>query len=158
MAFFAVSANRGSSVRSPGGLLTAWLGAWLQGRVSADDVLAPVETPHLPQTVDGLPGEGDGALLVRLLAAVRACGPSTVELRLPVAGDADGLGPDALPPAPDAGEAAVAAPRRGPRRGGGGGAPARVDGAWPRLDPAAAGPGQRARAARRRAVARARAS
>jgi hypothetical protein len=31
MAFFAVSANRGSIVRSPGGLLTAWLGAWLQG-------------------------------------------------------------------------------------------------------------------------------
>src|SRR4051794_9223048 len=96
MAFFAVSAGRGSSVRSPGGLLTAWLGAWLRGRVAADDVLAAVQTPHLPQTVDGLPGEDDGAPLVRLLAAVRACGPSTVELRLPVPGDADGLGPDVL--------------------------------------------------------------
>src|SRR3954468_9375936 len=105
MAFFAVSANRGNTARSPGGLLTAWLGAWLQGRVSADDVLAAVETPHPQQTVDGLPGEGDGALLVRLLAAVRTCGPSTVELRLPVAGDADGLGPDVLPPARRAGGA-----------------------------------------------------
>src|SRR3954453_21218971 len=110
MAFFAVSANRGSSVRSPGGLLTAWLGAWLQGRAPADDVLATVETPHLPQTVDGLPDEDDGAPLVRLLAAVRACGPSTIELRLPVAGDADGLGPDVLPAALEAGEAVVVTP------------------------------------------------
>ncbi len=110
MAFYAVSAGRGSSVRSPGGLLTAWLGAWLQGRTTADDVLAAVETRHLPQTVDGLPGEQDGAPLVRLLAAVRACGSSTVELRLPVAGDADGLAPDVLPAALDAGEAVVVTP------------------------------------------------
>lgn len=110
MAFFAVSAGRGSSVRSPGGALTAWLGAWLQGRALADDVLAAVHTSHLPQTVDGLPGEDDGAPLVRLLAAVRGCGPATVELRLPVAGDADGLGPDVLPAAIEAGEAVVVTP------------------------------------------------
>lgn len=110
MAFFALSAGRGSTVRSPGGVLTAWLGAWLQGRTSADDLLAAVQTTDLPQSVDGLPDDADGAPLVRMLAAVRACGPSSIELRLPVPGDADGLGPDVLPAALDAGEAVVVTP------------------------------------------------
>lgn len=110
MAFYAVSTGRGSTVRSPGGVLTAWLGAWLQGRASADDLLAAVQDTDLPQTVEGLPGEPETAPLVRLLAAVRACGPSTVELRLPVPGDADGLGPDVLPTGLDAGEAVVITP------------------------------------------------
>lgn len=110
MAFFTVSTGRGSSVRSPGGTLTAWLGAWLQGRTTADDLLYVAGAGDLPATVDGLPGESDGAPLVRMLAAVRGCGSSTVELRLPVPGDADGLGPDVLPPALDAGEAVVVTP------------------------------------------------
>ncbi|HSP37431.1 MAG TPA: hypothetical protein VLR26_06735 [Frankiaceae bacterium] len=110
MASFAVSTGRSSTVRSPGGVLTAWLGAWLQNRTTADDLLAVVGNSDLPPAVDGLPDEPDGAPLVRLLAAVRACGPSTVELRLPVAGDADGLGPDVLPTALEAGEAVVVTP------------------------------------------------
>src|SRR3954471_9131572 len=110
MAFYAVSTGRGSAVRSPGGVLTAWLGAWLQGRTTADDLLSAVQGRDLPHSVDGLPDEPDGAPLVRMLAAVRGCGPATVELRLPVAGDADGLGPDVLPAALDAGEAVVVTP------------------------------------------------
>jgi hypothetical protein len=110
MAFYAVSAGRGTTVRSPGGVMTAWLGAWLSGRTTADDLLAAVQGSDLPHLVDGLPDEPDGSPLVRLLAAVRRCGPSTVELRLPVAGDADGLGPDLLPAALEAGEAVVVTP------------------------------------------------
>jgi hypothetical protein len=102
--------RRATTVRSPGGLLTAWLGAWLGARTTADELLAAVQTPDLPQLVDGLPDDADGAPLVRMLAAVRACAPATVELRLPVAGDADGLGPDVLPAALDAGEAVVVTP------------------------------------------------
>lgn len=110
MSSHALSAGRLGTVRSPGGTLTAWLGAWLGGRVPADDLLAAVQTTDLSQTVDGLPGEDHSAPLVRLLAAVRACGPAEVELRLPVPGDADGLGPDVLGPALDAGEAVVVTP------------------------------------------------
>ncbi len=106
----ALSPGRLGSVRSPGGTLTAWLGAWLGGRAAADELLGAVQTTDLAQTVDGLPGEDDGAPLVRLLAAVRACGPSEVELRLPVPGDADGLGPDVLGAALDAGEAVIVTP------------------------------------------------
>lgn len=90
--------------------MTAWLGAWLSGRTTADDLLSAVQGTDLPHSVDGLPDEPDGAPLVRLLAAVRACGPSTIELRLPVAGDADGLGPDVLPASLEAGEAVVVTP------------------------------------------------
>src|ERR1700712_5915878 len=86
-----ISANRGSAARSPGGLLTAWLGAWLTGRTAADNLLAAVQGPDLPHTVDGLPDEGDGAPLARMLGHVRSCGPARVELRLPVPGDPDGL-------------------------------------------------------------------
>lgn len=110
MNFPTVSSRRSTSVRTPGGQLTAWLGAWLGGRTSADEVLAAVQITDLPQTVDGLPGDDDGAPLVRLLAAARACAPATVELRLPVPGDADGLGPDVLPAALEAGEAVVVTP------------------------------------------------
>src|ERR1700712_4902081 len=111
MAFFAVSAGRGSSVRSPGGVLTAWLGAFLGGRASGDDLLDAVQYTDLPQLVDGLPGE-EAAPLVHVLAAVRRCAPATVELRAPVAGDADGLGPDVLPPALEAGAAGGGPPPR----------------------------------------------
>jgi hypothetical protein len=117
MAFYAVSTGRGSSVRSPGGLLTAWLGAWLQGRTNADDLLSALQGGDLPHVVDGLPGESDGAPLVHLLAAARGCRPSTVELRLPVPGDADGLGPDVLPAALEAGEAVVVTPADVMRQG-----------------------------------------
>jgi hypothetical protein len=109
MAFFAVSTGRGSSVRSPGGVLTAWLGAFLTGRASGDDLLDAVQFTDLPQVVDGLTDD-EAAPLVSVLAAVRKRAPATVELRSPVAGDADGLGPDVLPLALEAGEAVVVTP------------------------------------------------
>jgi hypothetical protein len=110
MSSHAVSTGRGSVARSPGGILVAWLGAWLGGRVAADDLLDAVQTTDLPHTVAGLPGESAPVPLARLLAAVRGRSPATVELRLPVAGDPDGLGADVLAAALDAGEAVVVTP------------------------------------------------
>src|SRR3954468_15876858 len=110
MSFPAVSANRGSASRSPGGLLTAWLGAWLTGRTGADDLLAAVQGSDVPHTVDGLPGEADGAPLARLLGHVRSGGPAVVELRLAVPGDPDGLPAGTLTAALDGGEAVVIQP------------------------------------------------
>jgi hypothetical protein len=110
MSFPAVSTGRGSQARSPGGLLTAWLGAWLVGRVAADDLLAAVQDGDLPHAVDGLPDEDAGVPLARLLAHVRSFAPATVELRLPVPGDPDGLAAPVLAAAMSGGEAVAISP------------------------------------------------
>jgi hypothetical protein len=110
MSFPAVSTGRGRAAGSPGGVLTAWLGAWLSGRTGSDDLLAAVQRGGVPHVVDGLPTEESGVPLARLLTYVRACAPASVELRLPVPGDPDGLPPAVLPPAASAGEAVVVEP------------------------------------------------
>jgi hypothetical protein len=106
----AVSTGRGSLAGSHGGLLTAWSGAWLQGRAGADDLLEAVQGADLPHTVDGLPAEPGTAPLARLLGHVRSCAPAHVSLRLPVPGDPDGLAAPILAPALSAGEAVVVQP------------------------------------------------
>src|SRR3978361_1534387 len=80
------------------------------GPPAAANRLAGVRGPDLPHTVDGLPDEAEGAPLARLLGHVRGCGPARIELRLPVPGDPDGLPPEVLAPALEAGEAVVLQP------------------------------------------------
>jgi hypothetical protein len=74
-----------------GGLLTAWLGAWLDGRAASDDLLASAQGTDEPHTVRGLPDEKGPVPLARVLPLLRRCAPAEVSLRLPVPGDPDGL-------------------------------------------------------------------
>jgi len=104
---------------SPGGLLTAWLGSWLAGRVSSDDLLDAVQVgdePHRYVTVDGHEAPADlgpgnaPAPLAGILPTIRRLAPAAVQLRLPVAGDVDGLHGPVLAGALTAGEAVLVEP------------------------------------------------
>jgi hypothetical protein len=92
------------------GLLTAWLGAWLQGRTSSDDLLASAQGPDEPHTVAGLPDEAGPVPLSRALTLLRRAAPAEVSLRLPVPGDPSGLRGAALGAAMRAGEAVAVVP------------------------------------------------
>jgi len=102
---------------SPGGLLAAWLGAWLAGRVSSDDMLAAVQVGDAPHRVVGLDGEAGPVPFARVLPHVRRLGPAAVQLRMPVPGDVDGLSGPLLAAALEAGEVVVISPHD-PRRTG----------------------------------------
>lgn len=95
---------------SPGGLLAAWLGSWLAGRVSSDDLLEAVQVGDEPHGVIGLEDGPDPVRLARLLPPVRRLAPAQVQLRMPVPGDVDGLSGPLLAAALDAGEAVVVQP------------------------------------------------
>lgn len=92
------------------GLLTAWLGAWLQGRTSSDDLLASTQGPDEPHTVRGLPDETEPVPLSRVLTLLRRAAPADVSLTLPVPGDPSGLIGAALAAALHAGEAVAVVP------------------------------------------------
>jgi hypothetical protein len=74
-----------------GGLMAAWLGAWLSGRAASDDLLAGAQRGDAPHTVRGLPDESGPVPLSRVLPLLRRSAPADVSLRLPVPGDPDGL-------------------------------------------------------------------
>jgi hypothetical protein len=93
------------------GLLTAWLGAWLQGRTSSDELLASTQGPDEPHTVRGLPDETEPVPLSRVLTLLRRAAPADVSLSLPVPGDPSGLTGAALAAALAAGEAVAVVPR-----------------------------------------------
>ncbi len=104
---------------SPGGLLTAWLGSWLAGRASSDDLLDAVQVgdePHRYVTMGDANALGDiepattPAPLAGILPAIRRLAPATVQLRLPIAGDVDGLHGLLLAGALQAGEAVLVEP------------------------------------------------
>jgi hypothetical protein len=104
-------ATRLQQPRLLGGLLTAWLGAWLDGRAAADDLLAAVQGRDEPHTVRGLPDEPDSAAFARVFPLLRRCAPADVTLRLPVPGDADGLSGAALAAALRGGQAVAVQPK-----------------------------------------------
>ncbi len=93
-----------------GGLLAAWLGAWLDGRAASDDLLAVAQGFDEPHTVVGVPGEIGSVPLARMLPLLRRSAPAVVSLRLPVPGDADGLTGLPLATALNAGEAVAVMP------------------------------------------------
>src|ERR1700712_4294537 len=93
-----------------GGLLAAWLGAWLDGRAASDDLLASAQGADEPHTVRGLPDERGPVPLARVLPLLRRCAPAEVSLRLPVPGDPDGLSGAALTAALRCGEAVTISP------------------------------------------------
>jgi hypothetical protein len=74
-----------------GGLMAAWLGAWLSGRAASDDLLTGTQRGDAPHTVRGLPDETGPVPLSRMLPLLRRVSPADVSLRLPVPGDPDGL-------------------------------------------------------------------
>ena len=92
------------------GLLTAWLGAWLDGRTASDDLLTSTQGPDEPHSIFGLPEESGAVPLSRALPVLRRSAPATVTLRLPVAGDPDGLTGAALIAALRGGEAVAVVP------------------------------------------------
>ncbi|WP_375498718.1 hypothetical protein [uncultured Jatrophihabitans sp.] len=96
-----------STVRS--GVLTAWAGAWLAGRISLDQVVDATTGDDAPHVVTGLPGFEEVVALRDVLVAWRRRGVPP-RLVLPVPGDVRGLpGPAALRAAAlEAGEAVVA--------------------------------------------------
>lgn len=94
-----------------GGLLAAWLGAWLDGRAASDDLLAGAQGGDEPHTVRGLPDENGPVPLARVLPLLRRCAPAEVSLRLPIPGDPDGLTGAALTAALRSGEAVAVQPR-----------------------------------------------
>ncbi len=93
-----------------GGLMTAWLGAWLAGRAASDDLLSGSQGGDAPHTVRGLPDESGAVPLSRMLPLLRRLAPADVTLRLPVAGDPDGLSGVILTRALRAGEAVAVQP------------------------------------------------
>lgn len=94
-----------------GGLLAAWLGAWLDGRAASDDLLSSAQGPDEPHTVCGLPDERGPVPLARVLPLLRKCAPAEVSLRLPIPGDPDGLAGAALAAALRSGEAVAVQPK-----------------------------------------------
>jgi hypothetical protein len=102
--------TRPAAPRLLGGLLTAWIGAWLSGRAASDDLLASVQGTNEPHRVSGLPDESDAVPLARALPLLRRCAPAEVSLRLPVPGDPDGLAGEVLTAALAVGEAVAVQP------------------------------------------------
>jgi hypothetical protein len=93
-----------------GGLMVAWLGAWLSGRAASDDLLAGAQGGDAPHTVRGLPDESGPVPLSRMLPLLRRSAPADVSLRLPVPGDPDGMTGPVLARALRAGEAVAVQP------------------------------------------------
>ncbi len=93
-----------------GGLMVAWLGAWLSGRAASDDLLAGAQRGDAPHTVRGLPDETGPVPLSRVLPLLRRIAPADVSLRLPVPGDPDGMTGLMLARALRAGEAVAVQP------------------------------------------------
>lgn len=95
-----------SLIRS--GLFAAWTSAWLDGRVSYDDVVDRVVADESHRVL-GLPGTDAGVPVGWALTALRAAGERTLQLVLPVPGDPRGLpGPGQFSTAAiDAGEGVV---------------------------------------------------
>ena len=93
------------------GLLTAWLGAWLDNRCASDDLLTSAQGPDEPHTVRGLPDESGPVPLSRAFPLLRRCAPADVSLRLPIPGEPDGLSGAALQAASRGGEAVAVVPR-----------------------------------------------
>jgi hypothetical protein len=93
-----------------GGLMTAWLGAWLGGRAASDDLLTGAQRGDAPHTVRGIPDEPGAVPLSRVLPLLRRVAPAEVSLRLPVPGDPDGLSGVMLARALRCGEAVAVQP------------------------------------------------
>ncbi len=93
-----------------GGLMTAWLGAWLGGRAASDDLLTGAQRGDAPHTVRGIPDEPGSVPLSRVLPLLRRVAPADVSLRLPVPGDPDGLSGVMLARALRCGEAVAVQP------------------------------------------------
>lgn len=102
--------TRSAAPRLLAGLLTAWIGAWLDGRAASDDLLTSTQGSNEPHTVRGLPDESGPVPLARALSLLRRCAPADVSLLLPVPGDPDGLAGAALTAALAAGEAVAVQP------------------------------------------------
>jgi len=80
-------------------VLAAWLGSWLRGDSSADDLLAHVDAGHPPavHVLTALPGSDSAVPLALALGSVRELGASGATTALPAPGDPVGLrGPTAF--------------------------------------------------------------
>lgn len=103
-------ATRLQQPRLLGGLLTAWLGAWLDGRAAGDDLIAAAQGRDEPHTVRGLPDETGPVPFARVLPLLRRCAPADVSLHFPVPGDPDGMSGSAFTAGLRAGQAVAIQP------------------------------------------------
>ena len=94
----------------PAGRLAVWTTAWLSGRTSFDEVLDALLDERL-HTVSDLPDATGPVPLAAALTTLRGLGERRFHLVLPVPGDVRGLprAPGLVPPALEAGQAAVGA-------------------------------------------------